>query len=296
MQRLLPAALALIACALPVAAARAAEPMDEQIRSSSFTTTDGVRLRVLESCPPGVDIRGSPVIVLIPGWLMPASIWRAQLAELGTARCIAALDPRGQGASEVPPEGYTIARRATDLREFVSRYGRVVLVGWSLGALEALEYVARHGHDAIDALVLVDSSVGEDPAPAAGTGFVESLRNDRRTAMADFVRGMFGAPRPEPEIVELTDAALRLPLEASLSLLPRELPREHWRGIVRAFPKPLLYVVSAQFADQARALQQHRPATQVAVFENAGHALFADEPARFNALIEQFVQQTAAGI
>jgi len=266
--------------------------MDTQVHSSSFVTTDGVRLHVLEACPPDSDMQNPvlPVIAFVPGWSMPAAIWREQLLALAATHCVAALDPRGQGESEIAGNGYNIARRATDVREFVSRYERVVLVGWSLGALEALEYIHRYGHAALDALVLVDSSVGEEPetVPAAGPGLRERLQQDRRATVADFMNGIFGATRSESEIADLTDAALRMPLEASLSVFPGGVPRTHWRDIAWAFPKPLLYAVSAQFAAQARSLQQHRPATQIEIFEDAGHALFADEPTRFNDLLARF--------
>jgi len=266
--------------------------MEPEIKSTGFVTSDGVRLHVLEACPRGAaPAARSPVIAFVPGWSMPAAIWREQLSGLGAAHCVAALDPRGQGESDVPPGGYTIERRAEDLREFTARYSRVVLVAWSLGALEALECVNRYGHATLDALVLVDSTVGEDSAPTSGSGFLDALRTNRRAAIEDFVSGIFRLPRPAPEIAALTDAALRMPLEASLSLFPRALSREHWRSIVRVFPKPLLYVVSAQFAGQAQSLQQHRPATRVTIFADAGHALFVDEAARFNALLAQFVRE-----
>ncbi len=287
------AAATLLLCALMTMPAIAAPAMEPEIKSTSFVTSDGVRLRVMEACPPGMAAMRPPVIGLVPGWSMPAAIWREQLRGLGATHCVAALDPRGQGESDVAAGGYTIARRAEDVREFVARYPGLVLVGWSLGALEALEYVRRHGSGGISALVLVDTSVGEDPQPPAAGGFIESLKRDRRATLEDFVRGSFRSLREEAEIAALTEAALRMPLEASLSLFPRSLPREHWRGIVRAFPKPLLYVVSEQFAGQAQSLKQNRPATRTELFEGAGHALFADEPARFNALLAGFVGEVA---
>lgn len=289
----------LLACAwlLSAAHAGAASPMDARLHSTSFQTSDGVRLHVLESCPGGADARRarSPVIALVPGWSMPASSWRAQLLALGTTHCVAALDPRGQGESELAAGGYFIDRRAADIAEFIARYPRVVLVGWSLGALEALECVHLYGHDTVDAMVLVDSSVGEEPAPVTGPGptFREKLQADRHATLTDFVRTIFGTTREESEIAELTQAALRLPLAASLSLFPSEVPRTHWRDIAWAFPKPLLYAVSAQFAEQARSLRQNRPDTQIEIFEDAGHALFADEPERFNNLLAEFVAEAA---
>jgi pimeloyl-ACP methyl ester carboxylesterase len=81
------------------------------------------------------------------------------------------------------------------------------------------------------------------------------------------------------------------PLEASLSLFPGDrIPRERWRGTANAFRKPLLYAVTPQFAAQAQRLKAKRPATRVEIFENAGHALFVDEPERFNAVLIDFLR------
>ena len=282
MQRRFAAAAALAAA---MSSAISAEPS-----SHWFTTSDRVRLHVLEAGPrDGL----SPVVAFVPGWSMPASLFRQQLAALGERHPVAALDPRGQGLSEVPAGGYEIGRRAKDIGEFVARYPRVVLVGWSLGALEALEYVHGHGASALHALVLVDSSVGEDPPPPGGGGFIAELKHDRAAALERFVRGMFRSPRPEAEVRALRDQALRMPLAASLSLFPSSVPREHWRRIARGIPVPLVYVVTPQLAGQAENLRRARPATRVEVFEEAGHALFADDPQRFNRLLESLLAAPA---
>lgn len=90
--------------------------------------------------------------------------------------------------------------------------------------------------------------------------------------------------------MELQRSAKRMALEDSLALLDYPFERSHWRMITRAFKKPLLYIVTPQFEAQAANLKKNRPATKVKVFRQAGHALFVDEPGRFNALIEKFVK------
>lgn len=264
-----------------ISSAMGAEPA-----SHWFTTSDGVRLHLLEAGPR--DSR-APVLAFVPGWSMPASVFREQLIDLGERHPVAALDPRGQGLSDVPAGGYEIGRRAQDVAEFVARYRRVVLIGWSLGALEALEYVRIHGAAALDALVLVDSSVGEGTPTPSGDRFRADLRRDRAAAIERFMRGMFRSPRPEAETLALRDQAMRMPLAASLSLFPSSVPRERWRAVARGIPVPLLYVVTPQFAAQAKSLHRARPATRVEVFENAGHALFADDAPRFNRLLESLL-------
>ena len=261
------------------------------VRSTRLVTSDGVRLRVLEAGP--LNRSRCTVLAFVPGWSMPANIWLPQVTMLGATHCVAALDPRGQGESDVPAHGFEIERRAADINEFVSRFDHVVLVGWSLGALETLQFVHRFGEERIDALVLVDSSVGEEPPPPA-TGFLDALRRDREATLKAFVNDMFRTPREVAELDELLEGALRMSLESSLALFPRDIPREHWREVARGFGKPLLYVVTQQFAAQARNLLRHRPGTRIEIFERAGHALFVDEPDRFNRLLLEFCEE--AGI
>ena len=260
----------------------------ETFKRHTFQTSDGVALSFLET---GAQHAGTqkPTIALVPGWSMPAVIWHNQLEALGQKFHVAALDPRGQGESSVPTSGYTAERRATDLREFLQAFSKVVLIGWSLGAIEALQYVHMFGDEQISGLVLVDSSVGEEPAPPADETFFQRLRKDRDKTLDEFVRAVFRGPRAEEAIDRLVQGAKRMALEDSLALLSYPFVRTHWRRIAHAFERPLLYVVTPQFAEQARNLKKNRPATQVEIFTDAGHALFVDEPDRFNALIATFV-------
>jgi non-heme chloroperoxidase len=264
----------------------------ETMSRRSFRTSDGVKLSVLEAgaASERQNKLDKPQIAFVPGWCMPAALWRNQLLALGSRYRVLALDPRGQGQSDVPAHGYTAERRAADLHEFLKPLSRVVLVGWSLGALEALQYVHMYGAGKIAGLVLVDSSVGEEPVPPSSGPFTQRLRQNRGKTLEGFVRAIFAKPRPKAEIDSLVRGAKRMSLDNSIALLSTPTPREHWKQIVHAFAEPLLYVVTPQFAAQAENLKTNRPGTQIEIFERAGHALFVDEAARFNALITTFVE------
>lgn len=259
------------------------------IARRSLHTSDGVVLSVLESGREHGS-GGKPTIALVTGWSMPASIWNNQLEEFGRNYHTIAIDPRGQGASQVPSDGFNAERRARDLEEFLDPLTHVLLIGWSLGAIESLQYVHMFGSGRLAGLVLVDSSVGEEPAPPPGGTFLQALRDDRDKTLDGFVRAIFKNPPSDAETGAMVDGAKRMSLEQSIALLSYPFPRTHWKEIAHAFTKPLLYVVTPQYQEQAANLQKNRPATAVEVFADAGHALFVDEPERFNALIGKFAE------
>ncbi|MSP36901.1 MAG: alpha/beta hydrolase [Deltaproteobacteria bacterium] len=258
-----------------------------QISRRTFQTSDGVTLSLLEAGSQHTK-DSNITIALITGWSMPAAIWQNQIEHFSRRYHTLALDPRGQGESEVPAAGFTAERRAADLQEFLAPLKNVLLVGWSLGAIESLQYLHMFGAERLAGLVLVDSSVGEEPAPAPGGTFLQALRDERDKTLDGFVRAIFKKPLSEDEVARLIGGAKRMPVESSIALLSYPFPRTHWKEIAHAFKKPLLYVVTPQFEEQAQNLQKNRPGTQVEVFKDAGHTLFVDEAERFNALIEKF--------
>src|SRR5580658_5222123 len=123
--------------------------------SHFFTTTDGVRLHYLEAGP-----RAAHTIVFVPGWTMPAWIWRPQIIAFAPTYHVIAFDPRGQGDSEVAPAGYDPERRGRDIGELLARLGPTpaLVVGWSLGVLDTLADVHIDGDAHLAGLVLVDNS------------------------------------------------------------------------------------------------------------------------------------------
>jgi microsomal epoxide hydrolase len=265
------------------------EPSTDALdKSWTLTTSDKVRLRVLERAPrqaPGT----APTIVLVPGWCMPATIWRTQLDVFGARWRTLALDPRGQGESEVPVHGYTADRRADDIHDLIRDMDRIVLVGWSLGVLDALQYVSRHGSARLRGLALVDNSIGEPPVPKA-SHFLDKLRKDRKNVLAGFVRGMFTHPPAQEQLDALRDGMMRMSLEDSIALLSYPLPREHWRDVVHRFELPLAYLVTPRFREQSQHLLEARPASKVEIFEDAGHALFVDDAERFNRTMIDWIE------
>lgn len=273
--------LLLTALLLPPGAAWAAD--------MQFTTSDGVRLHFIEAGPANAQ-----TIVFIPGWTMPAWIFKPQIDAFARRYRVVALDPRGQGDSDVPAGGYDHVRRGQDIAELIGALGPrpVLLVGWSLGVLDSLAYVQQSGDGRIAGMVLIDNSVGEEPAPVPSrVPAHRGPRLPREEQMRRFVAGMFRVSPGAAYLAALTEASLRMPPDAAAALVNYPVPRSYWRDAIYSVRRPILYVVRPRFAAQAGNLAAHDPMAETAVFDEAGHALFVDEAGRFNALMENFIRR-----
>lgn len=260
-----------------------------------FKTSDGVTLHYLEAG------QGDKTIVFIPGWLMPAAIFEGQLKALSVNHRVLAFDPRSQGQSDITPLSHAPQRRMQDLQEFfqAAKLREFVLVGWSLGVLEVLDYLANHQPSGLRGLVLVDNSVGEGKAPPARASDFSATMQDpqkREAYLRQFSQGMFRTP-PSPQMMQaILESVLRVPPGVAVQLINQPYPRTHWSQSLAKQTVPVLYAVRPRFKDQGDALRAKRDPQliQVEIFNNAGHALFVDEASRFNQLVDEFCRMAFA--
>lgn len=266
-----------------------------------FKTSDDVRLHYLEAGDTGDNAKQT--LVLIPGWIMPAAVFEAQLLDLSTHYRVLALDPRSHGKSDVAKSGHDPLRRTRDIDEFLkaAKVQDFILAGWSLGVLEALDYVARFHPQNLKGLILIDNSIGEGKPPTGGrsSNFPQTMNDPkkREAYMRQFSKDIFRKPAP-PNIADaVVESALRAPPKVAIELLNQPYPRTYWRETLENQEVPVMYVVTPRLKDQAAALEAKRPPEMatVLIFEKAGHALFVDEAERFNTAVLDFSQRTFAG-
>ncbi len=262
------------------------------VKDGFITTSDGVRLHYLES-------GSGPTIVFVPGWTLPAEIWEHQIRHFAKSYRVIALDPRSQGKSQQTTEGHYPERRAKDIKELVDQLNLApaVLVGWSLGVAEVLTYVDQFGTDTLRAVVLVDGYLSIDPSPEFRAGmanFLQSIQVNRKQFAGQFVRSMYKTQQPEDYLERMTAASLQTPTNTAVTLVANWQAARDWRLALDKLDRPILYAVTAELKGQGEMLEKEFPLAQVELFEEAGHALFVDEPDRFNALLEDFLNKVLA--
>ncbi len=279
--------------ALPVKPIQMNAPKEitpEGFTPKQFTTSDQAVLYYYDSA---TEAAQGLTVLFVPGWTMPGWIWFEQAKKAALHARVIVFDPRGQGASAVAASGYDYPRRSRDIAQLIAacQCKQVVLVGWSLGGLESLQYVADFDAQALAGLVLVDHSVGTGTPPKWDPTFLPRVRSDQRKTMTSFVKGMFRHPPEATWLAALVEASLKLPADLSVKLLSQPTPREFWRDSFLNAPVPILYAVVNRFAQQAQIMKEAKPSIRISVYEQAGHALFVDESARFAAELVAFLKE-----
>ena len=200
----------------PAAAARPAA------RPSFVTATDGTKLFVQDWG------NGKPVL-LLTAWTFDASSWGSQIAALNEKgfRCIAP-DRRGHGRSEMPSSGYDLDMLTDDVAAVIEARDLrdVTLVGFSMGTVEAVNYLARYGSDRIARLVLIAPTTpflvkSEDNPDGVPKAMIEA---DNAAVARDFAKWIAAneAPFFLPETPEVTrtwirEMMLSVPLPVALA-------------------------------------------------------------------------------
>ncbi len=233
----------------------------------------------------------APAILLIPGWTMAADIFEPQLSGLSDRFRVISLDLRSHGDSEKPPDGNTLERHSKDIAELLERLqlNRAVLLGWSNGVPDVLSFIDQNGTSKLSGVVLVDGLVNIGDMQASMAGMLKNFQADRAKFTDGFVRSMYSTKQTEQYIAHVKQQSLKTPTNTAVVEMFNILSRGDFTPILAKIDKPLLYVCENYLAPQAKLVQTKLPNARVEIFPRAGHALFVDEPDKFNALIAGFI-------
>lgn len=258
-------------------------------KSGFIKTSDGVRIHYVEAGK-------GRAIVFIPGWMMPGWIWQKQIDDLSRKYRVIAVDPRSQGESDKPTYGHLPETRAHDYKELVDQLGlkQPVLIGWSMGCGELLSYVEREGEDGIGGLVLVDGLIPAKQNPqivSVLSQWTNQLQQDRQKEADVFVRAMFKKPQPEDYLQRVKHATLEVPTDTAVALIYNMISVTDFSNAFARINRPMLFAYEPALQPNADFLKATLgDKVRLERFDQDGHALFVDDPVKFNRMVDEFVQ------
>jgi non-heme chloroperoxidase len=317
---LIAAAFAMVCAVALFSSAASAAAYDKMPgeRSGFVTTSDGVKIHYIEAgrlaTTPSAQI-GNPMpknavikkgeiglsaahqfpsILFVPGWTMPAWIWQSQIDYFAHDYRVVAMDPRAQGQSSQTNDGLYPAARARDIKAVVDQLhlAPVVIVAWSMAVVETMAYVDQFGTGDLAGLILVDNDAGGRGTGDADQdfGILKGVLEDRQKALDGFMRNLnLKKPHPEEYINRLEKASLQVPTNSAVALLVGYYVADY-RPLLPKIDKPaVVCAANSGYMGTIVAMQKNIPNSKLEVFEGDGHALFVDDPDKFNALVEDFL-------
>jgi pimeloyl-ACP methyl ester carboxylesterase len=247
-----------------------------------------------------------PALVLLHGFLCDSRAWAPQLRDLSDGYRVVAWDAAGAGASDDPPETFTITDWAEDLARLLDALAleEAHIVGLSWGGLVAQAFYGRHP-SRVRSLVLSDTYAGwkgslaadavekrlarciseSELAPAELVArwvpmefFTETVSDEVTSAMADIVSGF------HPLGFRLM--ARSLAENDTTSLLPT----------IRV-PTLLLWGEGDQRSpiEVAERFRDAIPNAELQIIPGAGHVSNMEQPDLFTSHVRRFLSSRLSG-
>ena len=244
---------------------------------------------------------GDQTVILMHGWTSTHEVFAPCVPAISEkARCIV-YDHRGHGGSrEANRDHVTMDTLADDLNELIQGLGLrdITLVGWSMGAAVAMDYVSAYGCDALRRVILCDMTPKQVNDDSWDLGLYQGKYTEkdmRRETGKDFYALYKSfAIGAIPRLARIPGFLLKRPLkeklaacdEKALRTLSASMKQKDYRRSMEAFTVPVCYfyavpgsLYSPKLAEWYRA--HIRTPYKAVAFQNSTHMLITDHPDQF---------------
>ena len=282
--------------------------MPEQLARRTVEIEDGVTLHYIEAGA------GKPLLI-IPSWSLSAEAYKHQLHALSGSRRVMALDMRGHGESSPPAHGYRVSRLAADVRALIDALdlGEVDMMGHSIGSSIIWSYLDLFGERNLGRLVLVDQAPSVTAKPewseaerttygcmlpdttALTEFYLAVLEATSAEATAPLIARLFSPSLPSDELLWFASEIVKLPRRHAADLLWDHCLLD-WRDVIRTIRLPTLVVGARESifsAESQEWIAAQIPSAEAAIFEageGGSHFMCYENPKKFNALIDAFLE------
>ena len=272
-----------------------------ELRERKVDVGESISLRVIEAGKAG----DGPVLVFIPGWSTGGDIWHHQVDTFAKNHRVIAFDPRSQGESTKTTSGNTPEIRAQDLHALLERLGvrHPVLIGWSQGVQDIAAYVERYGTKDLAGIVLVDAAFS-DGADGMATRAQETAAQFKMFAvyqahqkeyLGGMMRAIISKPQSSDAIEGLVSTGMKTPPDVGVAMLIADMFGVNRTPALKKIDCPTLIIASSKSDELTRqqAAANQIPRARLEKVDDAAHAVFVDQPDRFDELIKTFVGNLA---
>jgi len=231
-------------------------------------------------------------VVFVHGWSCDRTYWQDQIAHFAKAYKVVAIDLAGHGESGTDRADYTMEAFGADVAAVLQVQGitDAVLVGHSMGGPVIVE-ASLQAADRVRGLVGVDNfqtmveAIPEEEVAA----FTGALEANFAGTVEPWARSMFPANADSALVTLVAQDMAAAPPEVALSAMRNTLP---WMGgggapQLQRLAVNLVCVSSDIYQTNVEANREIVPGFRVWILDGTGHFLMREQPAEFNALLDE---------
>lgn len=250
---------------------------------------------------------GRPLIFL-HGWSSHGGYFAPQVESLGSSYRLVIPDLPGHRNSWAPLNELSIRKLAEDLHALIEtrKLMNAILIGWSMGAMVAFEYIAQYGSDQIGGLVIEDMTVKITNEPGWRFGIrngfdaaqsetaVEAMRNDWIAYSQNTMPRLFARGRiPDARTGDWIAHEIMNNDGQAMAALWSSMARQDFRSLLPQLALPVLVLHGGESQLYEPAVGQWLAANIAGArrycFDNAGHTPHLEVPEDYNRALTSFI-------
>ncbi len=246
-------------------------------------------------------------LVLLHGWAAHARYFDDLCQHLPISIKVLAPDLPGHGENKQSEVESTLPSLAGWLREYLIASGikRPVILGWSMGALVALEYIRQFGSDEISGFISIDMTPCVLNTESWSLGMKGGLNEERNKKSYEFISTnwpaysagvlsmFFAKDEPFPESGAWVKEDLMNNDSFKLAMFWDSMTEQDYRDVLPGISVPSLIIAGAQSRlyshETARYFNDHIRTSSLVFCEKSGHAPHIEEPEFVANTIEKFI-------
>lgn len=240
-----------------------------------------------------VQGKDEPALVFIHCWSCDQRLWENQVPAFAKNHRVVTIDLPGHGASGKERKNWSIESYGDDVKRVVDKLGlkRVVLLGSSMGGPVALE-AARRMPDRVVAIIPVDTlhNVENKLPPEQLDAVMKQLRADYKGATTGFLNQLFFSPSTPGAVKTriISDVTSRPP-ELALAILEAAFAYDAAPAL-REIKVPIRAINADMNPTSLEVNRKYAPQFDVVFIKGTGHYPMMEDPARFNKLLTEVLQ------
>jgi pimeloyl-ACP methyl ester carboxylesterase len=240
---------------------------------------------------------GTPVLLLIHGWMCDRTYWSAQVEAFSSNYTVVAIDLGGHGGSGLGRGQWTLTALGEDVKAVAEHLDlkQVVVIGHSMGGPVGLEAARLMPHRIIGVIgvdTFHDADLEYDPKE--WKALLDALEEDFQGTCDEFVRAMFHESA-DPALVEKTSEDMCSgPADVGKALMAWF---EHYdlRAALRAVSIPIRAVNADMWPTNVDVNRKYAPGFDVEELKDMGHFPMLERPRIFRKALEKTIQDVLAG-